>query len=111
MAYHLKIDEVSRNGINGHLTAAVRIIDDSDPVHGQGTPEVYGIESLELVKRFGGDVERWLTDRVGPQMLDKHVSRTQVFVNAGKLKGKKIKLADPAADPNPGNGGGHGHKP
>ena len=91
MPAQLHVIDVSKDGTTGYITVRARIIDPDDPVHGYGAEEKYGMEALEIVQRFHGDVEEFL-QWIGRDMLQKHRGRTAVHTDIGKWKGKRIEI-------------------
>jgi hypothetical protein len=91
--YKLKIEKSSIDGTTGHHTADVYIIESSDD--GQtltpGIKERYGIESQALIRKFNGDINKWLA-QIGQEMLAKHLSRTQIQTELLGMSGKMIDL-------------------
>ena len=92
MAVHLEIIETDKHPLTGYVTVVCRVIDDSDPTHGVGAVEKFGVEALDIQKNFDGSVERWLKERVGSIMLANHQARAAVHTDVHKFKGKKIAL-------------------
>jgi len=97
--YQLKIENPSVDGVTGHHTVEVYIIeqaDSGDAGNGNvetilGIKEKYGIESSALDLRYSGDVNRWLAD-VGKEMLEKHQRRRNAHYELTNLHGKTIDL-------------------
>jgi len=99
--YQLKIENPSVDGVTGHHTVEVYIIeqaDSGDAGNGGGSVETilgikekYGIESSALDLRYGGDVNQWLAD-VGREMLEKHQRRRSAHHELANLHGKTIDL-------------------
>jgi len=97
--YQLKIENPSVDGVTGHHTVEVYIIEQADSGDGSGgsvetilgIKEKYGIESSALDLRYSGDVNRWLAD-VGKEMLEKHQRRRNAHYELTNLHGKTIDL-------------------
>jgi hypothetical protein len=92
MAFHIEIISIDKDGFAGIISAKFRIHDDTDKVNGLGMMEKFTIGSLEIVEKYGGDVQRWIKESVSPQMLERHKSRTAIHTSLEALKGRKLKL-------------------
>jgi hypothetical protein len=94
MSMKLRIVDVSRDGVNGHLSVHAMILEElADGNQREGALETFGIDPLALQKRFEGSIGKWLA-WVGRQMKDNHRRRTMAHADLHGLKGKTIDLGD-----------------
>ena len=93
MAYELEIIRIDKDGTNGHIAVLCRVHDTTDAVHGFGALDKFGISAAEITDNYGGDVSRWITEAVGPPMVERHKARVAVHTDLTSLKGKRIPIS------------------
>jgi hypothetical protein len=92
--YKLKIENPSVDGITGHHTVDVHIIETlEDGTEVKGIEERYGVDSLALESAHSGDVNSWLK-HVGREMLEKHIRRSKAHIELVNLAGTTIEIEE-----------------
>lgn len=92
MTMKLRIVKTDKDGLSGHITVHCRVYDPDDATDGTGALEVHGIEPLELERAFGGDIQRWLSERVAVTMKSRHQSRVTAQRAMREMRGTEIDI-------------------
>ena len=94
--YHLIVLDADVEGVTGHHKVQVRVDkvveDGATVITIPGTAETYGIDIGVLQSVYGGDEQRWLREKVGREMVEKHKRREMVNGRLIAMKGEKIEI-------------------
>jgi hypothetical protein len=93
--YKCKIENPSVNGVNGHHSVLIHIIETSDDGKQttKGIPETYAIDSGIMESKYSGNVHQWLQD-ISKEMLVKHKSRQLAHMELINMAGMTFDLED-----------------